>query len=70
MPVTDKELLDAVFRHTPAGTTEVAETVGISRQGVDARLKNLEASGEIWSKMVGPTKVWMHPDHLGSDLSP
>jgi predicted ArsR family transcriptional regulator len=60
-PVEDRELLNAVYRHTPAGTQEIADAVGISRQGATYRLDNLEERGVIWCKKVGPTRVWMHP---------
>lgn len=46
---------------TPAGTSEVAEIVGISRQSARRKLRTLEERGRIWSKKVGPTTVWMHP---------
>ena len=60
-PVDDREILNAVYRCTPAGTNEVADLVGISRQGAEYRLKTLEEDERIWSKKVGPTRVWMHP---------
>lgn len=56
-----QEVEQAVYRLTPAGTQEVAELIGISRQCMDARLRALDARENIWSKKVGPTKVWMHP---------
>lgn len=60
-PVPLNEIKGAVFRLTPAGTSEVAELVGISRQSAARRLQTLEEKGRIWSKKVGPTTVWMHP---------
>ncbi|WP_254544595.1 winged helix-turn-helix transcriptional regulator [Halomarina pelagica] len=60
-PIADRELSNAVYRLTPAGTQEVADLVGISRQGVTYRLRQLEEQELIWSKKVGPTRVWIHP---------
>lgn len=56
-----QEVEQAVYRLTPAGTQEVTDLVGISRQCMDARLRALDAREKIWSKKVGPTEVWMHP---------
>jgi len=59
-PTSDQEFSDAVYRLTPAGTSEVAEFVGMSRQAAEYRLKKLEDERRIWSKKVGPTRVWVH----------
>ena len=66
----DREIVDAVYRHSPAGTKEIADIVGISRQGADHRLRSLEDEGKIWSKKVGPTPVWMHPRVLAPGTTP
>lgn len=60
-PVDDAEVIRAVYRCTPAGTTEVADRLGVSRQAAAYQLKNLEEAEYIWSKKVGPTRVWLHP---------
>lgn len=57
--IDDDEFVNVVYQHTPAGTTEVADTVGISRQATEYRLKKLEDQGRIWSKKIGPTRIWM-----------
>lgn len=57
----DSELVEAVYRQTPAGTREVAETVGISRVGAYKRLQKLEEKGEVYSKKVGRVRVWCDP---------
>lgn len=57
----DQEFMNAVYRCTPAGTSEVAEIVGMTRQSAAARLKQLEERDWVWSKKVGPTRVWIHP---------
>lgn len=65
--VTDDELKEAVKELTPAGTQEVADHVGLSRQGVDYRLQKIEdryPNPWVWSKKIGPTKVWLHADHV------
>jgi predicted transcriptional regulator len=51
----------AVYRLAPTGAQEVADLLGVSRQAVDRRLRQLEDDGAIWSKKVGPTRVWLHP---------
>lgn len=65
--VTDKELKAAVKELTPAGTQEVADHVGLTRQAVDYRLQKIEdryATPWVWSKTIGPTKVWLHAEHV------
>ncbi|GGN26464.1 hypothetical protein [Halarchaeum nitratireducens] len=65
--VTDEELIEAVKEHTPAGTSEVAEHVALSRQAADNRLRQIEgrhATPPVWSTKIGPTKVWLHADHV------
>lgn len=57
----DSEFVEAVYRHTPAGTREVAETVGISRVGAYKRLRQLEAEGQVYSKKIGQVRVWCDP---------
>jgi len=60
--MTDQHVVEqAVYRLTPAGTQEVADLVGISRQAAAPRLRALVHREHIWSKKVGPTMVWMHP---------
>jgi hypothetical protein len=54
----DREYVRAVAEHDPAGTTEVAETVGVTRQNADQRLRGLEDDGRLTSKKVGNTLVW------------
>jgi len=56
---TDDKYLDAVRDNEPAGTSEVAEAVGVERQSADYRLRKLEDEGRVKSKMVGNSLVWM-----------
>jgi hypothetical protein len=65
--VTDEDLRIAVRDLTPAGTQEVADRVELSRQAVDYRLQAIEDRTPypwVWSKKIGPTKVWLHRDHV------
>ncbi|MHC3439557.1 hypothetical protein ACYJ1Y_16065 [Natrialbaceae archaeon A-gly3] len=65
--VSDEELKQVVKELTPAGTQEVADRVGLTRQGVDYRLQKIEdryPNPWVWSKKIGPTKVWLHADHV------
>lgn len=57
---TEDEFLDAVRKHEPAGTREVADEVGVTRQGADYRLRKLRDEGKVQSKKVGrDSLVWM-----------
>lgn len=60
--VTDDDLKAAVKEHTPAGTQEIADAVGMTRQGVEYRLKQFDDRWQnpVWSKKIGPTRIWMH----------
>ena len=58
---SQEEVEQAVYRLTPAGTKEVADLIGLSRQCTAHRLRILDRREQIWSKKVGPTLVWMHP---------
>jgi DNA invertase Pin-like site-specific DNA recombinase len=65
--VTDDELKEAVKDLIPAGTQEIADRVGLTRQAVDYRLRKIEDRYEnpwVWSKKIGPTKIWIHADHI------
>lgn len=59
MVFSEEEYLDAVQDHSPASTKEVANAVGVTRQGADYRLRELEEDGKVRSKMVGNSLVWM-----------
>lgn len=59
--VDDAEVLAAVRAHDPAATSEIAEEVGISRQGADRRLRVLRDSGDVSSKKIGASLVWFMP---------
>lgn len=51
--------LEAIREHAPhATTTKIAETVGVTRQGADYRLRQLEEQGQVESELVGNTLIW------------
>jgi hypothetical protein len=58
---SQEEIEQAVYRFTPAGTQEIAENIGLSRQCTAHHLHALARREKIWYKKVGPTNVWMHP---------
>ena len=58
---TDAEILAAVRAHEPAATSEVANEVGMTRQGVDRRLRRLRDDGRVNSKKIGASLVWFAP---------
>ena len=53
------DYLNAIRQHAPASTKEIADSVGVTRQGADYRLRKLEDEGIVQSKMVGNSLVWM-----------
>lgn len=67
---SDDDVLAAVRAHEPAATSEVAEELGITRQGADKRLRNLRDEARVVSKKIGASLVWFDPngtDHAGDD---
>jgi len=54
----DGEYLAAVTEHEPAGTAEIAEAVGVTRQNADKRLRQLQDEGKVRSKKIGTSLVW------------
>ena len=57
-----EDYLEAVRGHEPAATREVAAAVGVTRQGADYRLRQLELAGLVWAKKIGWELVWMLPE--------
>ena len=55
---TDEQFIEAVKEHSPASTSEVAESVGCTRPSADGRLKGLVEEGEIHRKKIGKVQVW------------
>jgi predicted ArsR family transcriptional regulator len=60
---SDAEVIDAVWKHDPASTSEVAVELNLSRQGADHRLRSLEESEQVESKKIGASLVWFLPRH-------
>jgi len=63
--VDDTDVVAAVRAHDPAATSEIADEVGISRQGADRRLRDLRDRGEVSSKKIGASLVWFMPRDRG-----
>ena len=55
---TDSDFLDAVEKHSPASTSEVADEVGCTRRNADMRLKNLADEGKVMRKKIAASQVW------------
>jgi len=55
---TDGDFLEAVEKHNPASTSEVAEEVGCTRRNADMRLKKLADAGRVQRKKIAATQVW------------
>jgi hypothetical protein len=66
---TDEEILAAVRTHEPAATSEVAEEVGMTRQGTDRRLRILRDAGRVNSKKIGASLVWFAPGQDGAQAT-
>jgi len=54
---TDEEVVEAVAENEPAGTTEVADELGIARQSADYRLRRLLDEERVSKKKVGNSLV-------------
>jgi len=57
---SDRDLIEAVREHEPAGTQEIADAVGATRRAVEYRLRSLsdDESSEVQSKKIGRALVW------------
>lgn len=55
---TDSDFLDAIEKHSPASTSEVADEVGCTRRNADMRLKNLADEGKVMRKKIAASQVW------------
>lgn len=54
----DREYLEAVADHEPAGTAEIADVIGVTRQSADQRLRALKDEGKLSSKKIGNSLAW------------
>lgn len=55
---SEETYLDAVRENEPATTQQVADTVGVTRQGADYRLRELREEGLVEGEMLGNTLIW------------
>lgn len=55
---SDSDFLDAVEKHSPASTAEVADEVGCTRRNADMRLKRLAEEGAVKRKKIAASQVW------------
>lgn len=44
------------------GTSEIAEKLGVTRQAVDNRLRELESDGYLNTRKIGRSRVWWLSD--------
>jgi DNA-binding Lrp family transcriptional regulator len=54
----DEDFLNAVRKHNPASTSEVADEVGCTRRNADFRLKKLADEGKVIRKKIAASQVW------------
>ena len=59
--IDDDDVVAAVRAHDPAATSEIADELGLSRQGTDRRLRSLRDAGRVSSKKIGASLVWFMP---------
>ena len=55
---TDEAIVEAVRKHEPAGTSEVADELGIARQSADYRLRKLLDEGRVSKQEIGNSLAW------------
>lgn len=60
--LTDDDVIEAVGATQPAGTADIAEVLGVKRQGADYRLRTLRAANKVQSQKIGGSLVWTLPD--------
>jgi DNA-binding Lrp family transcriptional regulator len=56
--VSDEEVVDAVARAAPVGTSAVAKELGITRQAADYRLRRLREAGRVEADTIGGSLAW------------
>jgi predicted ArsR family transcriptional regulator len=57
---SDGDLIETVRKHEPAGTKEIADSIGATRRAVEYRLRSLadDETNDIQAKKIGRTLVW------------
>ena len=69
MVYDESEYLDAIRQHTPATTKEIADAVGVTRQGADYRLRKMREDGLVKGDLVGNTLIWSVTDGVDETAS-
>jgi predicted transcriptional regulator len=59
----DGAFLNAI-RDGAQTTQEIADAVGVTRQGADYRLRQLRDDGEVTAEKIGNTLVWSLPPQV------
>lgn len=64
--VSDQDILDIFRAHEDVmlATTEVAEELGMTRQGTIKRLRKLEEAGDLKKKHFGNQIIWALADDV------
>lgn len=62
----DQEYLAALAEREPAGTAEIADAVGVTRQNADQRLRQLQDDGKVNCKKIGTSLVWTLDDEFAA----
>ncbi len=65
---SDREYLAAVANREPAGTSEIAEEVGVTRQNADQRLRRLEDQGKLVARKSGRRSSGASEKHTLSSM--
>lgn len=62
--IDDEEFLQAIrdVDSPVAGTSEIADAVGMQRKGASQRLTQLAERGEVETRLVGSVRIWWLPD--------
>ena len=55
---SDEAVLEAVRKHEPAGTSDIADELGIARQSADYRLRRLLDEGYVMKQKIGNSLAW------------
>lgn len=55
----DDDIIEVISDLQPtAGTSDIAQELGVTRQSADYRLRKLQEEGRIRSETVGRTLIW------------
>ena len=64
---TEAEYVEAVRANEPATTQDIADAVGVTRQGADYRLRQLREEGVVDGDLLGNTLVWSVVDDTATE---